>query len=297
MRTIDVSNCEVVGKGGMSVVYRLDCDRVAKVFRRGISLEVVNYEYSMSQRVYRFGIPTPLPYEVVAVADISQKEPVPITDACQYAIVYQYLDGDTLSAAITAHPERIEDYAHQFADFYKSLHSIKVTDIEFPADGMVIPDAHVLEADAIRKIAPIFGDDGAERLLQILDNVPRGNSLLHCDFHPRNVMLHEGRLMLIDVSEMGYGNPLLDLAHTHALMASGLLDFQRFVGFPQQYARPFWDTVLADYFCDEASCSTSMEEIERVSLIRCFTWLAVPEGLPSEVIDRFRGHFRRLVRV
>lgn len=281
-----IEGLPIIGTGGMSVVYRISDDLAVKVFRQGITYVDVLHEYDMAHRAYELGMPTPKPYRIESIEN-TQRD----SGQEQYGIVYELLHGDTLSKAMTEHPERLEYYAEQMALLYKQLHSTVIT----PQSN--IPDAHHNEEEAIRRLIPLFGQEAAEKLTTILKAIPKGDRLLHCDLHPRNVMLHNGKMMVIDMGEVGYGNPIMDIAHAHALMTSGLVDVERFMGFPEALAEPFWTTTLNRYFegLTEQETKQKRDYLDIICLIRCFTWLAVSEGLPPEVIDRFKGHFKRCV--
>jgi len=282
-----IDDKEIIGRGGMSIVYKLNETLAVKVFRQGISFVDVLHEYDMSLMAFNLGMPTPKPHEIANTGS-------------QYGIVYDLIKGDTLSTAITAHPERLNDYALQMSRLYKQLHSTKTESSTLYGSSTkitYIPNAFKSESEAIRRIIPIIGKQGAEHLLEILYSVPQGDSLLHCDLHPRNIMLTDDQLMIIDMGEVGYGNPLIDMAHVHALMTSGLIDIDHFMGFPAQHAKPLWDTVLHDYYNNLSfeEYNQTIHTLDIICLIRCFTWLAVSDGLPQEVITRFQRHFKRCV--
>lgn len=279
MKNDSLTDAEVIGVGGMATVYRQADGTALKLFRRGISLEDVQHEYDMALAAFNLGMPVPEPYSVEC-------------HGVRFGIRYERIHGDTLSSLMTQHPERVESYAVLMAELFRKLHSTHVE------GGGILPDVHSETVRAIHRVSHVIGEDGVGQLLQILHSIPHGDSLLHCDLHPRNVMTDGNRFFLIDVGEVGFGNPLIDLANTHSLMTSGLVDFQRFVGFPQEYATPFWDTLLRAYL--GASSPRALDELKErlsvLSLIRCFTWLATSDGLPEEVIVRFRGHFQHLVK-
>lgn len=278
MTDISIDKCDVIGTGGMSVVYKLNDALAVKVFRQGITHIDVLHEYDMAHRAYAFGMPTPQPHEIVSVGS-------------QYAIIYDLLQGDTLSQAITEHPDYLPAYAKEMSELYKKLHSVTVEHTN------QIPNAHKSIEDAIRRVTPIFGNDGADKLLTILHSIPQGNNLIHCDLHPRNIMIHHGKMMIIDMGEVGYGNPFIEIANVHALMTSGLVDVKHFMGFPDRYAQPLWDMVLHHYYHNQSPSELAATRcnLDIACLIRCFTWLAVSDGLPQEVITRFQGHFQRCV--
>lgn len=291
----------------MSIVYKLNDTQVVKVFRQGITFVDVLHEYDMSLKAYNLGMPTPKPYEIVEISQASKvlKTTLSLREEWgkAYGIIYDLIKGETLSEAITKHPEHLTAYALQMSHLYQQLHSTIISKSDShkkntTLDGLgAIPNAHKSEAEAIRRITPIIGRQGAKHLLKILHSVPQGHSLLHCDLHPRNIMLCDGTLKIIDMGEVGYGNPLIDMSHVHALMTSGLIDIDHFMGFPAQYAKPLWDTVLHDYYntLSHDEYVLTINTLGVVSLIRCFTWLAVSDGLPQEVITRFQHHFLHCV--
>lgn len=291
----------------MSIVYKLNDTQAVKVFRQGITFVDVLHEYDMSLKAYNLGMPTPKPYEVAEISQASKvlKSTLSLGEGRgkAYGIVYDLINGETLSEAITKHPEHLTDYALQMSRLYQQMHSTTICKSSSIKKNSLlskwgpVPNAHVTEASAIRRITPIIGRQGAKHLLTILHSVPQGQSLLHCDLHPRNIMLSEGKLTIIDMGEVGYGNPLIDMAHVHALMTSGLIDIDHFMGFPAEYAKPLWDKVLHDYYrtLSPDEYIKTIRTLDIISLIRCFTWLAVSDGLPQEVITRFQHHFQRCV--
>ena len=50
-----------------------------------------------------------------------------------------------------------------------------------------------------------------EKLKDIVHSMPDGNTLVHGDLHPGNIMLNNGELMLIDMGEVTRGVPIYDL--------------------------------------------------------------------------------------
>ena len=50
-------------------------------------------------------------------------------------------------------------------------------------------------------------------LREIVQAIPQGHCLLHCDFHEGNVMIHNGEYLLIDIDEVCIGHQLYDLTY------------------------------------------------------------------------------------
>ena len=46
----------------------------------------------------------------------------------------------------------------------------------------------------------------------ILDALPEeSNTLVHCDAHPKNIMIQNGEMLWIDMEQISYGHPIYDL--------------------------------------------------------------------------------------
>ena len=69
-RQIHIENCKYVNKGGCATVYRLNEDKIVKVFDRGSTLAMIEREYDYSKRAYEHGIPTAKPYEIVVLITV-----------------------------------------------------------------------------------------------------------------------------------------------------------------------------------------------------------------------------------
>ena len=117
LRQLSIDGCEQIGVGGVGTVYRLDGDTIIKVFREGTTIDEVRKEITMSKEAFVMGTPTAISFDIVKVGS-------------QYGLVYELLNAETLSSCIKRAPERIDEYARQYANLFRQLHSIEV-----PADS------------------------------------------------------------------------------------------------------------------------------------------------------------------
>jgi Ser/Thr protein kinase RdoA (MazF antagonist) len=46
----------------------------------------------------------------------------------------------------------------------------------------------------------------------VIESIPDGDTFVHGDFHSKNIMVQKGEYLLIDMGDIGYGNPAFDLA-------------------------------------------------------------------------------------
>lgn len=50
MKEINVSNCEIIGRGGQGTIYRLDEETIVKLYNPGCSLEAIEKERGGDRR-------------------------------------------------------------------------------------------------------------------------------------------------------------------------------------------------------------------------------------------------------
>ena len=278
LRQLSIEGCEMIGVGGVGTVYRLDGDTIIKVFREGTTMDEVSQEITMSKEAFVMGMPTAISFDVVKVGS-------------QYGLVYELLHAKTLSDCIKQSPERIDEYAHKYADLFRQLHQIQV-----PEDTCV-PNALEHERNQVLHIRRYFPQEGIDLLLQILDTIPAGRSLLHLDLQAKNVMLQGEEMMLIDMGEVGYGHPLLDLAHAYSSLVLFVGDYEKTVGISRELGNELWNRGINYYLegLPEEVVAQRKEQIKAVACIRNFSWLALSDSFPEDVINECRALFDQRV--
>jgi len=278
LRQLSIEGCEMIGVGGVGTVYRLDGDTIIKVFREGTTMDEVSQEITMSKEAFVMGMPTAISFDVVKVGS-------------QYGLVYELLHAKTLSDCIKQSPERIDEYAHKYADLFRQLHQIQV-----PEDTCV-PNALEHERNQVLHIRRYFPQEGIDLLLQILDTIPAGRSLLHLDLQAKNVMLQGEEMMLIDMGEVGYGHPLLDLAHAYSSLVLFVGDYEKTIGISRELGNELWNRGINYYLegLPEEMVAQRKEQIKAVACIRNFSWLALSDSFPEDVINECRALFDQRV--
>ena len=274
LRQLSVEGCEVIGVGGVGTVYRLDGDTIIKVFREGTTIEEVRREITMSKEAFVMGMPTAISFDVVRVG-------------CQYGLVYELLQADTLSACIKREPERIDEFARKYAELFHQLHAIEV-----PGESSV-PCAIERERQQIRHIRRYFPQESIDLMLRIVDAIPNANRLLHLDLQTKNAMVQNGELMLIDMGEVGYGHPLLDLGHAYSAMVTLVGDYDKIIGMPRELGQKLWSRAI-DYYLEGMPAEVVKQrkaQIEVVSCVRSFSWLALSDSFPEAVINECKAVF------
>ena len=68
-RSISVDGLEVIGQGFYGTVYRLDAERIVKVYKGKESIPMIENEKAMAQKAFLAGIPTAISYDIVRVGE------------------------------------------------------------------------------------------------------------------------------------------------------------------------------------------------------------------------------------
>lgn len=271
LREVSIAGCEEIGRGGVGIVYRLNEDTIIKVFQPECSTEVLERERVMAKESFVLGMPTAIPYDMVRVPETNS-----------YGLVFELINAGSMASAIKAHPECVEHYGTIFGTTLREMHEIHV-----PAG--TLPQAKLVHEDALIRIAHYFSAEQVELMSEILGMIPEGDSLLHCDCHPKNLMLNDKEEpLLIDMGEVSIGNPIYDLSHTWSSMhiEDG---FEAIIGFPKELAEPFWISTLKAYFQtdDDEEVKRLDEIISAIGMLRSFMWISLAD-FPEEVTTGVR---------
>ena len=281
MRRMVIDGCQLIGIGGVGKVYRLDGDTIIKVFREGTTMDEVRREITMSKEAFVLGMPTAISFDIVKVAPSAENQ------AECFGLVYELLEAQTLSTYVKQHPDQLDECARKYADLLRGLHQIEV-----PSGGK-IPSALQLERQQIEHIRRYFPKESIDMLLHIADSIPAGNRLLHMDLQTKNAMMQGDELMLIDMGEVGYGHPVVDLGHVYSAMVSLVGDYDSIIGMPREMGHRLWDKAIEYYFSGLSAdvIAERKAQIEVVSCIRNFSWLSLSDSFPEPLIEECKALF------
>ena len=281
MRQMSIEGCRLIGIGSVGKVYRLNGDTIIKVFREGTTMDEVRREITLSKEAFVLGMPTAISFDIVKVTPSSE-----VGTEC-FGLVYELLKAKTMSTYIKQHPNRLDACARKFANLMLELHQIEV-----PVGGNV-PSAIERERQQIEHIRRYFPEESIDMLLGIIDSIPAGNSMLHLDLQAKNVMVQDDELMLIDMGEIGYGHPMLDLGHSYSAMVSLIGDYEKIIGIPRETGLRFWNQAIDYYFegLPKETVEARKAQIEVVSCIRNFSWLSLSDSFPEAVIEECKAVF------
>ena len=249
-RRISVEGCEVIGQGANGEVYRIDPDTIVKVYYNPDSLPDIHRERELARTAFVLGVPTAIPYDVVRVGE-------------GYGSVFELLNAKSFSKLIAADPDGLEGYVRQFVDLMKLIHDTTVKPGVMPQ----MRDVALDWADFLRNYLP---QEKWQKLHDLIAAVPEQLTMLHGDYHTKNVMLQNGEVILIDMDTLCTGHPVFELASVYnAFVGFSELDesvAMKFQGIPAETCRRIWELVLEMYF-DDADEETRALHAKQAMLI------------------------------
>lgn len=191
-REVSVEGCEMIGKGGHGTVYRLDGDTIVKLYGENEPFDEIEREVSYSKKAFVYGIPTAISYDIVKCGDC-------------YGVVFELINADTLSNAICADSEKLDEYSEKYSALVKILHEIE-------ADTSIFGNIKDLYNKWIDDLAGTYTPDEIAVLHEVISSIPDSNKFVHGDIHPKNIMLQDGKLLFIDMADLTYGHAIFDYA-------------------------------------------------------------------------------------
>ena len=235
MREISVDGCEVIGDGFYGTVYRIDPETIVKVFKFPDSINDIKREQGLAKKAFVMGIPTAIPYDIVKIGNL-------------YGSVFELLDAESIAKSINK-GENIDDFAKNSVEILKKMHSTKVDPNELPS-----------RKEQVIKLAKYCEDflppDTADKLIKLLETIPETYTMLHCDFHIKNIMRQNGELLLIDMDTLSFGHPIFEFGGMYATYQGfscvNKNNPKEFLGISYENSTHIWDSTFRQYYCDKS---------------------------------------------
>ena len=234
-RTMSIDNCEVIGDGFYGTVYRIDPETIVKVYKKPDSLDMVKREKELSRKAFVKGIPTAIPYDIVKVGD-------------SYGSVFELLDCKSLDTLVRE-GENIENLSRECVEILKKMHTTEVDPNEFSNRKKQIIEM----ANSCKDYLSL---ETMTNILEFINNIEDRNTMIHGDFHIKNLMKQGDEILIIDMDTLSYGNPIFEFGAMYATYI-GFACVNRdntkdFLGITNEQSEEIWNNIFNIYYEDKS---------------------------------------------
>ena len=230
-RKMSVDGCEFIAKGANGAVYRYDSETILKIYFAKDALPEIKQERENARRAFVLGINTAIPYGIVRVGE-------------NYGTVTELLNAVSVTQLIRNNPDDLTEAVKYYIDMLKNIHAIEVEDGEVPD----IKETVLGWTDFVGAHLP---EEQAKKLRELIEAVPKQNTLMHGDYHTNNIMVQNGEPLLIDMDTLCMGHPIFELGSMfNAFVGYDELNHQNtldFFGYSFETSGRFFKTALQAY--------------------------------------------------
>lgn len=217
------------GANGESYDHKTDPSVMLKLYFPGKIQQPLD-EMNLARKVYDMGVPTPEPGDYV------------VTEDGRYGIRFHRIAGKkSYSRATADEPEKVQQFATEFAMLCKQLHATHVDTSMF--ENVKDRYYHLLEEN------PFFTPTEKNRLKRFIADVPDEDTAVHGDLHYGNAIFAGNQRYFIDLGDFCWGNHLFDVAMVFLCCClSGEAFIKETFHLPKSLAILFWECFVPAYF-------------------------------------------------
>lgn len=243
------------GANGESYNHKTDPSVMLKLYFPGKIQQPLD-EMKLARKVYDMGIQTPEPGDYV------------VTEDGRYGIRFRRIPGKkSYSRATADEPEKIQQFATEFAQMCKQLHATHVDTTQFEN----VKDRYY----RLLKETPFFTPTEKDHLERFISDVPNEDTAIHGDLQYSNAIFVGDQRYFIDLGDFCWGNHLFDVGMVYLCCCLSNEDFiQETFHMPKKLAIQFWECFAPAYFGEDIP----LKEIE--TMIRPFA------GLKTLIVER-----------
>ena len=230
------------GFNGESYDHKTDPTVMLKLYHPGKIQQPMD-EMMLARKVYNMGIPTPKPGEYV------------VTEDGRYGIRFRRIPGKVSYARATGdHPEKVQQYAEEFAEMCLQLHSTHVDTTQFES----------VKERYYRLLTenPFFTTGEKDKIGKFIADVADSDTSIHGDLQFSNAIFTGSKRYFIDLGDFCYGHPLFDVG---MLYLCCILDGEDYISeyfhMHKETAVQFWEAFAQVYYGKDRSLKDIEEEI------------------------------------
>jgi len=193
-KKLSVEGLPIIGEGVTATVYRLDQERIVKVYKKEIQEEALLREQYVTKKAFLAGVPTMITFDTVKVGD-------------WLGTVYEAFNFDTLeSIYVKASDEVRKELTKKHAGAVRAMCEVVVKPEDFSS----------FKSDMFSKLEKAqarLDEQTLHAYREMLNAIPNDHTFVHGDCHMGNLMMDaKGELKVIDLGISGYGNPIFSLS-------------------------------------------------------------------------------------
>lgn len=241
---IKLDDYELFGGGanGDSFNHKSDPAVMLKLYRPGIIQQPLD-EIRLARKVFEMGIPTPEPGDYVVTPD------------GRYGIRFKRITGKkSYSRATGDEPEKVEQFATEFAGMCLKLHATHVDTTQF--ENVKDRYYRLLAAN------PFFTPAQKDRLTRFIADVPDEDTAIHGDLQYSNAIFAGKQRYFIDLGDFCWGNHLFDVGMVYLCCCLSEENFIRETfHMPKSLAVRFWQEFASAYFGSDIPLGEIEEQI------------------------------------
>ncbi len=195
---MEIKKEQMIGQGNTAEIYRLDDNKILKLFRIGLYKGIIEREYKNGIIIQNILECVPKVYEMVEING-------------RYGIIYEEIQGKDLLKIMISSLWKINYYSKKLAHYHVSIHK-SVSDNICTVKEKLEEDLNSVD---------VLSDENIEIVQKYLKQLPEGNELCHFDFHPGNVMIRNNKEVILDWMTACRGDACADVARTCLLLKHG----------------------------------------------------------------------------
>ena len=231
VKTIDISGLHPFALGNTGECYRLDEDKILKLYFDKSRLPRILAEKKNAVSLLRNDIPTAISYDVVSADD-------------RIGIIFEMIDAKNVSETIVADGSQAAPLGRDVARLAREIHRHIDTDGQFDLRATQF-------ARYSTESLTYVGEEARQRIYRVLDELDSYVNYVHGDFHPNNILVRKDGLYLIDLAGFCHGCPAYDVgailfSFFASPEASG--EINTFNGLSRKQRLDFWYAFSEEYF-------------------------------------------------
>lgn len=279
LKRISVDGAEVIGEGFYSTVYRIDKEKIIKVFNRVSDPRQIERELNLAKKAFVLGIPTAISFDIVKVND-------------KLGICFEMLDCMSLKNAFLNYPDRYEEFLDRYVKLLKIINGTDCMDT-------TLPDLKKMYLNKVEVIKEFLDEEHYLKAKKVIESIPETMTFVHGDCHFKNIMVQGDDLLLIDMDTLSRGHPIFELAGIRAPYVAFEEDSPgnslQFLGVPPELCQKLYNDIVVKYTGKDDQ--TIKDKIALVCYIHMMWWTKINTPEHSKRLNGCKGRLIKLLDV